>query len=326
MRGYHVYKDVWTAAIGEVFPCNRENGNLPDPFAVAVMRPATTVHHSAIIGHIPRKISVTCSLFLRRGGSITCQITGSMRFSTDLVQGGLEVPCTLHFVGEESVVSKAKKLLESALPVARCTTQIDSPASKRRKIDNFTSSTDNHKAIPNEWVRLDNCLTLTHVDKEIILAGEKLNDKHICLAQNMLKKQFSDIGGLQSTLLQSKPLKQQNKTIQVIHSRGDHWIVAAKILATEDTVLLYDSVYRTIDRATKDIINNLFSASISAELVAINRQVGAMDCGVFSIAISTALAFEQDPAVIKFDQSAMRPHLVECFETGQLSPFPCILN
>ncbi len=97
-------------------------------------------------------------------------------------------------------------------------------------------------------------------------------------------------------------------------------------MATEDTVLLYDSVYRTIDRATKDIINNLFSASISAELVAINRQVGAMDCGVFSIAISTALAFEQDPAVIKFDQSAMRPHLVECFETGQLSPFPCILN
>lgn len=66
-RGYHIYKYVWTAAVGEVFPCNRENGSsLNDPFAVAVMRSTTTAHHSAVIVHIHRKISSTCSLFWTR--------------------------------------------------------------------------------------------------------------------------------------------------------------------------------------------------------------------------------------------------------------------
>lgn len=49
VRGYHVYKDIWNADIGEEFPCKIEVGNKFDPFAVAVMRGDT------VIGHIPRK-------------------------------------------------------------------------------------------------------------------------------------------------------------------------------------------------------------------------------------------------------------------------------
>ena len=36
VRGYHIYKDVWSAVIEEEFPCKREEGNRYDPFAVAV--------------------------------------------------------------------------------------------------------------------------------------------------------------------------------------------------------------------------------------------------------------------------------------------------
>jgi len=36
VRGYHIYKDVWSALIDEEFPCKREDGNRFDPFAVAV--------------------------------------------------------------------------------------------------------------------------------------------------------------------------------------------------------------------------------------------------------------------------------------------------
>ena len=36
VRGYHVYQDIWTAVVGEEFPCKREAGNTFD--AVAVMR------------------------------------------------------------------------------------------------------------------------------------------------------------------------------------------------------------------------------------------------------------------------------------------------
>ncbi len=34
VRGYHVYKDIWEASVGEELPCQRENGNHADLFAV----------------------------------------------------------------------------------------------------------------------------------------------------------------------------------------------------------------------------------------------------------------------------------------------------
>lgn len=324
MRGYHVYKDIWTAVVGEEFPCKRETSNTFDPFAVAVMRGDTTV-----IGHVPRKISSICSLFLRRDGSITCQVTDSRRFSDDLAQGGLEIPCVLRFEGDTKVTAKAKKLVESALST---TTTVDLLASKKRKVTDASTilpntAEDSSSQVTKEWIRFGKGLVLTLADKEHILAGEKLNDRHIDLAQNMLKQQFSEIGGLQSTLLQAKSQKQRTenkKVIQIVHSRGDHWIVAATMLATDDGVLVYDSVYRTLDQPTKKIILNLFPASTSMQLVQVNRQSGGLDCGVFAIAISTALAFQQNPAVIKFDQPAMRPHLVACFEKRHFLPFPSV--
>ena len=62
-----------------------------DYFAVVV------VIDSNIVGHIPRKISSICSLFLRQSGSIICYVTGNRQYSSDLPQGRLEVPCVLTF-------------------------------------------------------------------------------------------------------------------------------------------------------------------------------------------------------------------------------------
>ena len=43
--------------VGEEFPCQREDGNRANPFAVAVVR------GEGIVGHVPKKISV-CTLYL----------------------------------------------------------------------------------------------------------------------------------------------------------------------------------------------------------------------------------------------------------------------
>ena len=40
-----------------------------------------------IIGHLPRKLSGVCSLFLRRGGVISYTETGGRRYSGDLHSG-----------------------------------------------------------------------------------------------------------------------------------------------------------------------------------------------------------------------------------------------
>ena len=93
IREYHIYKDIWEAAVGETLVCALEPNNSRDRNAVAVEK------EGKIVGHLPLKVSCVCTLFLKRGGSIRFTVTGRRRVSADLTQGGLEVPCTVVFVG-----------------------------------------------------------------------------------------------------------------------------------------------------------------------------------------------------------------------------------
>ena len=89
---------MWTPVIGEKLKCEREIGN-------GVDRGVFTTS-ATLVGHLPKKISLICSIFLRSGGTITCEVSGGRRYSSDLVQGGLEMPCWLIFRGEEKKLSK----------------------------------------------------------------------------------------------------------------------------------------------------------------------------------------------------------------------------
>ena len=66
IRGYHEYQMIWgVPAIGEELNCFRELGNSHDPYAVAVKK--TIGGEDMVVGHVPRRITVICSLFIRRG-------------------------------------------------------------------------------------------------------------------------------------------------------------------------------------------------------------------------------------------------------------------
>ena len=108
IRGYHEYKEVWEAAVGEELVCEREPQNAHDRYAVAVTR------RGIIVGHLPRKLSRLCSLFLRRGGAILCTVTGGRKYSVDLPQGGLEIPCILLFKHNPKELNKMKKFISKA--------------------------------------------------------------------------------------------------------------------------------------------------------------------------------------------------------------------
>ena len=71
VRGYHIYKDGWSPVQDEVLAWQHQTGNAHDPFAVKVVK-SGSIH---VVGPLPKKISSTCSLFLRHGGVITCKIT-----------------------------------------------------------------------------------------------------------------------------------------------------------------------------------------------------------------------------------------------------------
>lgn len=309
IRGYHVYNNIWTAVVDEELICRREQFNSADPFAVAVVKEGTTV------GHIPRKILSLCSLVLRKNGTIVCTVTGSRRYSGDLPQGGLKVPCTLKCSKD---IDKVKKLLEAALS----STTPQAPPNKKIKL----GSTENGKE-PQRWVQHGGIFLSTE-DKASIVNGELLNDEQVNFAQQLLKAQFPCLNGLRCTLLQSKKqsLEENKQVVQIIHSRGNHWIAVSSMNSSDRTVNVCNSLYNTLDGDTKDIIYSLFQSvqphPIKLKVVPSQKQEGGRDCGLFSIASITALAFGLDPTTITFDQAAMRQHLVQCMEKHTLVPFP----
>jgi len=68
-----------------------------DWYAVAVIKDSG--------GHVPQKNLTLCSTFIEQGsGDITYIVMGSRRYSSDLVQGSLEIPCTYIFCGKEKLV------------------------------------------------------------------------------------------------------------------------------------------------------------------------------------------------------------------------------
>ena len=67
-------------------------------------------------------------------------------------------------------------------------------------------------------------INMTNYDKYMLVNGEKLSDKHINLAQRILKSKFPKISGLRLTLLQDKPHKNStDSALQILHTGGDHW-------------------------------------------------------------------------------------------------------
>ena len=116
IRGYHVYQDRWLPIIGERLECRRETGNPRDAYAVAMWK------GDEIVGHVPRYISALCSLFIRHGGAVYSIVLGERRYSRDLPQGGMEIPCRLHFVGNGRELKKVKSFLKAipTIPGAQC--------------------------------------------------------------------------------------------------------------------------------------------------------------------------------------------------------------
>lgn len=104
VRGYHVYMRMWTPVVGGSLMAEKEPCNIHDRNAVALFRGDMKV------GHVPRKISVLCSSFITRGGTIEAVVTGSWQFAGDLPQGGLDVPCKYIFTGKRRLVRLQRRL------------------------------------------------------------------------------------------------------------------------------------------------------------------------------------------------------------------------
>ena len=201
------------------------------------------------------------------------------------------------------------------------------PPAKCLKYDNGSKFLTQNVA-SGTWIKIDR-IALTFVDKQMIIDGQKLHDKHIQFGQSMIHRQFPGIGGLRSTLLQHRYYEFRRNSIQAVFCKTrQHWVVASIIHAAckSNLVFAYDSVFNELDDESlllvKTMFSNSSSSTIKVEMANMQKQRGAYDCGVFVIAAMVSLAFGEDPGTVNYEQDNLRSHLLQCFEFQKFSLFP----
>ena len=98
--------------------------------------------------------------------------------------------------------------------------------------------------------------------------------------------------------------------------------MATTVDCRDGEVIVFDSVYRSMDDETKATVFHLFQNSSELKIKVVNpqKQKRGNDRGFFATAHATA--FHQFPAKTIFRQELMRAHLVTCFKLNKILPFP----
>ena len=64
------------------------------------------------------------------------------------------------------------------------------------------------------------------------------------------------------------------------------------------------------------------NSATSVKLANVQTQSNGVDCGLYSVANATSIAFGEDPRDKLYKDKEMRQHLRQCFEAQILTPFP----
>ena len=107
IKGYHVYKSVWTPTLQEQVYGQIEPHNPVDKYAVTVKK------DEKVVGHLPLwengKFAKTIFYFLRADLYGKCNITVTGK-AVNLGNGdGMQVPCILHLSEQKSMVEMLKQ-------------------------------------------------------------------------------------------------------------------------------------------------------------------------------------------------------------------------
>ena len=160
--------------------------------------------------------------------------------------------------------------------------------------------------------------------------GECLQDVHIAPAHTMLQQQFPDRAGFQSTLhvANGRCIPQKEGTIQMhFDEERKHWLTSSFI---GRRVHIFDSRYTGfIPDGVKEQMRAIYShlsKQLSAQVVRVQQQQGATDCGLYAIAYAVHMANGDDPAKAKFEQKKMRSHFLDCLKNKKLEAFPVEKN
>ncbi|KAK3920964.1 LOW QUALITY PROTEIN: Chromatin remodeling protein SHL [Frankliniella fusca] len=170
-----------------------------------------------------------------------------------------------------------------------------------------------------------------------IQSRKMLSDEHMTRASDILSAQFSSkIDGLCAPLAVSygnsvdssnyciTPHEQQDY-VQIMNTGRKHWVTAIFPERCQKVVVL-DSC-RTLALSGHTKIQVAMIAREKGTTITVNRpackqQNNAYDCGLFAIANAVEYCFASSTDFVDFNPSAMRDHLLKCFDAGSFTQFP----
>ena len=166
-----------------------------------------------------------------------------------------------------------------------------------------------------------------------ILPGKVLTNGSINLAQNLLVKQFPGILGLRNTCLgkmyQLEVIPVDKLYIQLLQPGSMHCVCLSNIEKSKccnGTHYVCNSLFKPkimLD-IVKQVASYLYHDKSTIYLVtrSVQQKEYGVDCGLFSIAFASTLAFSEDPLTITYDAALLRVNLIKCFDNNLMLEFP----
>ncbi|XP_066278837.1 polycystin-2-like [Branchiostoma lanceolatum] len=225
----------------------------------------------------------------------------------------------------EDIVSRVNRgTRQTVQKVPRCIQVAAAPREKR----NFTIATHHGQKRPtrNMWI---SDLKLTVQDMAVLLSDDMLTDKHIHAAHMLLRRQYPELGGLQDTAVGASAYgytRVSGEGLQIHHAGILHWVVSSTI---GGHVSVFNSMPSKINVSLERQLcqcyaplNNMDTDVLTVKVPCVQLQSSRFTCGLFAIAWAVDIAMGTDVTQVRYEESRMRAHLLDCFERGHLSPFP----
>ena len=176
-----------------------------------------------------------------------------------------------------------------------------------------------------ETVKVNNSVWISDLkieDRNLILNGEELNDAHITVSMSVLSKQYPITVQPPSVFYASGYDYCPFETVQIAHNDAHHWVLLS---SAKGVVSIYDSLQMKPTESLRKQINQLFSPDDARPKIVqmgCHKQVGSIDCGVFTVAYAVDVLEGNNPESIRYEQMKMRRHMIHCIEADKFTPFP----
>ena len=148
------------------------------------------------------------------------------------------------------------------------------------------------------------------IKDEIETEGRELSDLPINLAQEILRRQFLEISGLEDTSLGifGKFTSHKDEFVQIVY--GNHHCIVVGGKEEENAVEIYDSLANgsTTRKIAHEIchLRRCNKKQLRINTGSLQRQGNGVDCGVFAIALAVELVFGESPEKKLLEPNSVR--------------------